>query len=91
MNETTRRATALRNLSWHLARTRQLATEQSVLRESAIREFGLAHPRSIAARRQLRRTLGAQRSYEQRLRQATSDQQRSYRRDHPGSWEDHQR
>ena len=89
MNDTTLRETELRSLAWHIARTRSLAARQTIRRESAIREFGLGHPRAIAATRLLNRTMSAHRSLQQHYRSAVSDLGRRTGRGHRGSWEDH--
>lgn len=62
MNETTRRETNLRLLTHRIADARSLASEQMIQRDAAIRQYGLAHPRSIAATRKLNWTQSSQRS-----------------------------
>ena len=73
MNETTVRETQLRSLRRRIAGARQMAAQQTGQRETATRQHGSAHPRSIEATHRLNRTQSAQRGLVRIYRTAASE------------------
>lgn len=76
MNGTTVRETRLRSLMHRIARAREVAGRQTVERETAIRRYGLAHPRTLAATHRLTQTRHAHRVLLRMYRSSASEHER---------------
>ena len=84
VSETTRRGVALRRLARAIARTRRAVAQQTTHREGAIREWGPAHPRTIAATHRLHRTRSIYRRLQQRALRVARDLGYRTQHDHRG-------
>ncbi len=73
MNETTVRETQLRSLRRRIAGAHRIAAQQTGQRETATRQYGSAHPRSIEATHRLSRTQSAHRGLLRMYRTAAGE------------------
>jgi hypothetical protein len=73
VNQTTTLETQLRNLTRLIARAREAAAQQTHLRDTSIRQYGLAHPRSIDETRRLNHTQSVSRALMGLYRTSASD------------------